>query len=49
MAGNIVIKAGGLDEGKTNLNNKIDVEFYCRDRVEFVKPIEGAKQEQLFG
>ncbi|RMJ11997.1 hypothetical protein CDV36_008371 [Fusarium kuroshium] len=49
MPGNIVIKAGGLDEGKTNLNNKIDVEFYCRDRVDFVKPIEGAKQEHLFG
>ncbi|KAI8717491.1 CENP-V/GFA domain-containing protein [Fusarium sp. LHS14.1] len=49
MPGNIIIKAGGLDEGKTNLNNKIDVEFYCRDRVDFVKPIEGAKQEHLFG
>ncbi|KAM0425158.1 hypothetical protein ACHAPT_009719 [Fusarium lateritium] len=49
MPGNIIIKAGGLDEGKTSLGNKIDVEFYCRDRVAFVQPVEGAKQEHLFG
>jgi hypothetical protein len=49
MEGKIIIKAGGLDEGKANLDNKIDVEFYTRDRVSFLKETEGAKQEHLFG
>ncbi|KAF4341132.1 DUF636 domain protein [Fusarium beomiforme] len=49
MPGNIIIKAGGLDNGKANLNNKIDVEFYCRDRVSYLQAAEGAKQEHLFG
>ncbi|KAF4966545.1 hypothetical protein FSARC_5787 [Fusarium sarcochroum] len=49
MAGKIIIKAGGLDEGKANLDNKIGVEFYCRDRVSYLQSAEGAKQEHLFG
>lgn len=48
MEGKVIIKAGGLDEGKANLNNKIDVEFYCRDRVGYLAAAEGAKQEHLF-
>ncbi|KAH7022308.1 Mss4-like protein [Ilyonectria destructans] len=48
MEGKVIIKAGGLDEGKANLNNKIDVEFYCRDRVGYLAAQEGAKQEHLF-
>ncbi|KAM0561244.1 hypothetical protein ACHAPJ_003122 [Fusarium lateritium] len=49
MEGKIIIKAGGLDEGKANLDNKIGVEFYCRDRVSYLQSAEGAKQEHLFG
>ncbi|EWG51423.1 hypothetical protein FVEG_10395 [Fusarium verticillioides 7600] len=49
MPGNIIIKAGGLDNGKANLDNKINVEFYCRDRVSYLQAAEGAKQEHLFG
>ncbi|KAF7558908.1 hypothetical protein G7046_g5247 [Stylonectria norvegica] len=49
MPGNIFIKAGGLDNGGTNLGNKIAVEFYCKDRVSYLQPAEGAKQEPVFG
>ncbi|CCT73544.1 probable DUF636 domain protein [Fusarium fujikuroi] len=49
MPGNIIIKAGGLDNGKASLDNKINVEFYCRDRVSYLQAAEGAKQEHLFG
>ncbi|KAF4981255.1 hypothetical protein FZEAL_2881 [Fusarium zealandicum] len=49
MEGKIIIKAGGLDEGKASLDNKIAVEFYCRDRVSYLQPVESAKQEKLFG
>ncbi|KAF5007087.1 hypothetical protein FDECE_6591 [Fusarium decemcellulare] len=49
MPGKIIIKAGGLDEGKATLDNKIAVEFYCRDRVPYIQAAEGAKQEHLFG
>ncbi|KAM5386824.1 hypothetical protein ACJZ2D_000117 [Fusarium nematophilum] len=49
MEGKIIIKAGGLDEGRANLGNKVDVEFYCRDRATYLQPVEGAKQEHLFG
>lgn len=49
MEGKIIIKAGGLDEGKANLDNKVAVEFYCRDRVSYIQAAEGAKQEHLFG
>lgn len=49
MEGKIIIKAGGLDEGKANLDNKIGVEFYTRDRVPYIQPAQGAKQEQMFG
>ncbi|KAI6773632.1 hypothetical protein HG531_000481 [Fusarium graminearum] len=48
MEGKIIIKAGGLDEGKANLDNKIGVEFYTRDRVPYIQPAQGAKQEQMF-
>ncbi|KPM37334.1 hypothetical protein AK830_g9251 [Neonectria ditissima] len=48
MEGKVVIKAGGLDDGKASLGNKVDVEFYCRDRVAYLGPVEGAKQEPLF-
>ncbi|CAM1510962.1 Fc.00g084750.m01.CDS01 [Cosmosporella sp. VM-42] len=45
----VIIKAGGLDGGAASLGNKIEVEFYCRDRVPYLKAAEGAKQEHLFG
>lgn len=49
MADMTCVKAGGLDGGKASLGNKIDVEFYTKDRPEYMKPIEGAKQERAFG
>lgn len=49
MPGDIVIKAGGLDNGAANLNNNIGVEFYAKDRVAFVAPREEATQQLRFG
>lgn len=49
IPGKVIIKAGGLDEGKQNLEGKPAVEFYCRDRVSYLSAVEGAKQEPLFG
>lgn len=49
MPGMVLIKAGGLDEGGANLGNKIDVEFYCKDRVGYLGSAEGAKQDMKFG
>lgn len=43
------VKAGGLDNGAANLGNKIGVEFYVKDRPQYLKPCEGAKQEPQFG
>lgn len=49
MPGKLIIKAGGLDEGKASLDGKPGVEFYTRDRVSYLHAAEGAKQEHLFG
>lgn len=49
IPGTVIIKAGGLDGGAASLGNKVDVEFYVRDRVSYLGAVEGAKQEQLFG
>ena len=49
MPGTTCIKAGGLDKGAANLNNKVGVEFYVKDRVSYLPATEGAKQEQAFG
>lgn len=49
MPGVVVIKAGGLDNGRASLDKKIDVEFYCKDRVSYLGGIDGAKQEPAFG
>ncbi|KAK5627130.1 hypothetical protein RRF57_002845 [Xylaria bambusicola] len=43
------VKAGGLDGGAANLGNKIGVEFYVKDRPQYLKPCDGAKQEPQFG
>lgn len=48
MPGDIVIKAGSLDNGAANLSNNIGVEFYCKDRVGFVAQREEAKQLPRF-
>lgn len=48
MPGKLIIKAGGLDEGKAHLEGKPGVEFYTRDRVSYLSAVEGAKQERLF-
>jgi hypothetical protein len=43
------VKAGGLDGGAAALGGKVGVEFYTKDRVEYCKAVEGAKQEPVFG
>ncbi|TRX97280.1 hypothetical protein FHL15_002074 [Xylaria flabelliformis] len=43
------VKAGGLDGGAANLGNKIGVEFYVKDRPQYLKACDGAKQEPQFG
>ena len=43
------IKAGGLDGGAAALGGKVGVEFYTKDRVSYAAPVEGAKQEPVFG
>lgn len=43
------VKAGGLDGGAANLNNKIGIEFYVKDRPQYLKPCDGAVQEPQFG
>lgn len=43
------VKAGGLDGGAASLGGKIGVEFYTKDRVSYLVPAEGAKQETAFG
>ncbi|BAE58651.1 DUF636 domain protein [Aspergillus flavus] len=49
MADKTVIKAGTLDGGEANLRNKVDVEFYTKDRVSYLCAVQGAKQETLLG
>lgn len=45
----VCVKAGGLDGKKAHLDNKIDVEFYTKDRVGYLPSIPEAKQEPVFG
>lgn len=49
MPGVIIIKAGGLDEGKASLDNKVGAEFYTKDRVGYLAAVSGAKQETRLG
>lgn len=49
MPGTTCIKAGGLDGGAASLGNKVAVEFYVKDRVTYLAPTTGAKQEPAFG
>ncbi|GKZ63684.1 hypothetical protein AnigIFM49718_004918, partial [Aspergillus niger] len=49
MSDKTVIKAGSLDNGEANLRNKVDVEFYVKDRISYLGAVEGAKQEPHFG
>ncbi|KAJ5614380.1 hypothetical protein N7528_008034 [Penicillium herquei] len=43
------IKAGSLDNKEANMGGKIDIEFYVKDRPSYLAPVEGAKQEPMFG
>lgn len=43
------VKAGSLDNKEANLDGKIDVEFYVKDRPTYLPALEGAKQELAFG
>lgn len=43
------VKAGTLDGGAANLDNKVDIEFYTKDRLGYLQVTPGAKQEPVFG
>lgn len=43
------VKAGSLDGGAANMNGKVDIEFYVKDRPSYCVAVEGAKQEKAFG
>ncbi|EAW15655.1 GFA family protein [Aspergillus fischeri NRRL 181] len=49
MGDKTVIKAGTLDNGEANLRNRVDVEFYVKDRISYLGAVDGAKQEPHFG
>lgn len=49
LADKTVIKGGTLDGGEAALRNKVDVEFYTKDRVAYCGSLAGAKQEAAFG
>jgi hypothetical protein len=43
-----VIKAGCLDGGAASLDNKVAVEYFSKDRVDYLKEIPGAEQNPIF-
>lgn len=43
------VKAGVLDGGAASLGDKIGVEFYVKDRVNYLSGCGDAKQEHAFG
>jgi len=45
----VCIKAGGIDDKSVRDFEKTGVEFYCKDRMGFSKPVEGAEQKEVFG
>lgn len=44
MEGLTVIKAGCLDNGATEI--KVAAELYTKDRLSFMKPVDGAAQKE---
>lgn len=44
----VCIKSGSIDD-KGIRDYSVGVEFYCKDRLGYVKANEGAKQEPVFG
>lgn len=45
----VCIKAGSIDDKAVRDFEKTGVEFYCKDRMGFAKPVEGAEQKPVFG
>ncbi|GIC86205.1 transcription factor domain-containing protein [Aspergillus udagawae] len=43
------IKAGTLDGGEAHLRNKVDVEFYAKDRVHYLGALDNVRQEPRLG
>ncbi|KAM0103368.1 hypothetical protein ACP6JE_001896 [Aspergillus fumigatus] len=43
------IKAGTLDGGEAHLRNKVDVEFYVKDRVHYLNALDNVRQEPRLG
>ncbi|RJE26197.1 Glutathione-dependent formaldehyde-activating enzyme [Aspergillus sclerotialis] len=48
MSDKTIIKAGTLDNGETSLRNKVDVEFYVKDRVPYLGAVQDAQQQPRF-
>ena len=43
----VCIKAGGIDDKDARDFKKTSVEFYCKDRMAYSKPVEGAEQKPV--
>ena len=43
----VCIKAGGIDDKEVRDFKKTAVEFYCKDRMAYSKPVEGAEQKPV--
>lgn len=43
----VCVKAGGLDQGMKGIGQGIiEVEWYAKDRCQYMKPVDGVRQEQ---
>ena len=47
MPDDVCIKGGGIDDKDVRDFNKTSVEFYCKDRVGYSRPVEGAEQKPV--
>ena len=48
MSDKTIIKAGTLDNGETSRRNKVDDEFYVKDRVPYLGAVQDATQQPRF-
>lgn len=44
----VCVKSGSVDD-KSVRDLKVGVEFYCKDRLGYSAPVEGAEQKPVFG
>lgn len=43
----VCIKAGGIDDKAVRDFKKTEIEVYCKDRMAYSKPVEGAEQKPV--